>query len=124
VPGKQPRKVPPRPRWRARRINKRVLPNHRPAFQFSGDQYFSNLRSCVHLFDFPPADWLRSPLPTPIQPSSRRNSELIFFSKVGNFVCRAKSTCLLESPKICLSQLALKVPQLSLIGAAKCQIQA
>jgi len=30
----------------------RVLPDPSPPFQFSGNQYFSNFWSCVHLFDF------------------------------------------------------------------------
>jgi hypothetical protein len=29
----------------------RVLPDQRPPFQFSGNQYFSNFWSCVHLSD-------------------------------------------------------------------------
>jgi hypothetical protein len=60
VPGKQPRKVSPRPCGRARRINKRVLPNHCPALQFSGDQDFSNFWSCMHVFYFLQQNWLRA----------------------------------------------------------------
>jgi hypothetical protein len=43
-----------------------MLGDQSPPLQFSGDQYFSNFWSCVHLFDFLQQNGLRSPLSTMI----------------------------------------------------------
>ena len=82
MPGKQPCKVPPRPRWRTPRINKRVLPNHRPAPHFLGDQDFSNFWSCVHVFRFPPQNWLQARFRDD-STLGGRDSELLFPANVA-----------------------------------------
>ena len=77
VPGKQPRKRPPRPRWRTRRINKRVLPNHRPAPHFLGDKFLEFLVVRAS-FRFSSSGLAPKPALATIRPSARRDSGLIF----------------------------------------------
>jgi hypothetical protein len=95
-----------------------MLSNHCPAFQFSGDQYFSNLRSCVHLFDFPPAELSPKPAFAMIQLSARRDSGLIFAAAmVIPFVRQVDQPAGIA--KTLLYEKDLKVRELSLSGTAK-----
>jgi hypothetical protein len=77
-----------------------VPPDQRPALQFSGDQYFSNLWSCVHLFDFPPAE-LSEAQYRDVSNLSAAELRATFCSNDGNCVCPANWLDLPESPKPC-----------------------
>jgi hypothetical protein len=47
--GRQPRKIPPRPRWRAGWEGGRISTDQRPALHLGGEQMLAYLRSCTHL---------------------------------------------------------------------------
>jgi hypothetical protein len=95
----------------------RVLPDQGPAPQFSGNQYFFNLWSCVHLFNF--LQQSVESLFAMIQALAQLNPEL-FFRQRWRFRESGKLIQPAGTAKTLISEMCSKVSQLPLSGAAKC----
>jgi hypothetical protein len=92
-----------------------VLPDQRPALQFSGNQYFFNLWSCVHLSIS--SDRALRPF-LHVASFGTWDSEL-FFQQWWQFCVSGKLIRPAGAVKTLLSEMRLKVLELTLSGIAK-----